>query len=76
MDDTMACVVREMLGYGAEAILIIGGASLVVGGLVWLTIRIGDAVLERRDRQRRRQVRRALAASERQALSEWARRAG
>lgn len=67
-----------MLGSLAEGVVfavLVMLAMLVPAGLLWATMRAYDLVMDHRDRQRRRRVRRAMRAAESTSLIKWARRA-
>jgi hypothetical protein len=50
-------------------------AMLVPAGALWTAMRVYDLVMDHRDRQRRRRVRRAMRAAQTTILMEWARKA-
>ncbi len=67
-----------MLGSLAEGVVfavLVMLAMLVPAGLLWATMRTYDLVMDHRDRQRRRRVRREMRAAQTTILMEWARKA-
>jgi hypothetical protein len=63
------------LGDGIVFAVLVMLAMLVPAGLLWIVMRTYDLVMDHRDRQRRRRVRRAMRAAESTSLMEWARKA-